>query len=59
MSEIHRNSHTTDLQSSLETFLEGFAEFSDVSLKKYMELAVDINKAKEQYENVKLKNMGK
>uniref|UniRef100_A0A0D3FHV2 DUF632 domain-containing protein n=1 Tax=Oryza barthii TaxID=65489 RepID=A0A0D3FHV2_9ORYZ len=59
MSEIHRNSHTTDLQSSLETFLEGFTEFSDVSLKKYMELAVDINKAKEQYENVKLKNMGK
>ena len=38
-----------DLQSSLETFLGKLVYFSNVSLEKYTELKVKIDKAKEDY----------
>uniref|UniRef100_A0A0D9VTG1 DUF632 domain-containing protein n=2 Tax=Leersia perrieri TaxID=77586 RepID=A0A0D9VTG1_9ORYZ len=59
MAEIHRNSHPTDLQSSLGTFLWKLEVFSDVSLQKYRNLTDEINKAKVEYENVNLKGMRK
>ncbi|XP_047072342.1 protein ROLLING AND ERECT LEAF 2-like [Lolium rigidum] len=50
MGANHRNVPPTDLQSSLETFLGTLADFSDASLQKYMELKVNVDKAKEDYE---------
>jgi hypothetical protein len=50
MGANHRSVPPTDLQSSLETFLEKLVCFSDASLEKYRELKVNIDKAKEDYE---------
>ncbi|KAL5209481.1 hypothetical protein ABZP36_005104 [Zizania latifolia] len=53
MAEIHGNSHPTDLQSSLETFLWKLEDISYVSLHKYRDLKDKINEAKEEYEKWK------
>uniref|UniRef100_A0ACD5YM49 Uncharacterized protein n=1 Tax=Avena sativa TaxID=4498 RepID=A0ACD5YM49_AVESA len=50
MGANHRNAPPTDLQSSLETFLGKLVYFSDASLQKYMELKVNVDKAKVDYE---------
>lgn len=50
MGANHRNVPPTDLQSSLETFLGKLVCYSDASLQKYMELKVNIDKAKVDYE---------
>ncbi|KAG8063578.1 hypothetical protein GUJ93_ZPchr0003g16990 [Zizania palustris] len=53
ISEIHRNSHPTDLPSSLETFLRKLKDFSEDSLQKYGDLKETIEEAKKDYEKWK------
>ncbi|KAL5218148.1 hypothetical protein ABZP36_018832 [Zizania latifolia] len=53
ISEIHRNSHPTDLPSSLETFLRKLKNFSEDSLQKYGDLKETIEEAKKDYEKWK------